>query len=213
MGDTGTWAIRDMWLIIITVHDTSLSVISCNFLSQCSLGDKSKPVKTKKRKAHPIRYHSKLNNIRPETHVSGKEKKKKKKKKKKKPGENKENPKLKAKFTFVPPWQQPRRCQFFLLEINVCFPKRHGTIYFFPSSLSMKTLWGDTPSEVRSLPITRDQIVYKNIEIVMWDSIHSEGYYFQKRGIFMQSIFWVKMFWTDEYLFPRSTSEGFLRSG
>ena len=49
--NTGTWAIRDMWLIIITVHDTSLSVISCNFLSQCSLGDKSKPVKTKKKKS------------------------------------------------------------------------------------------------------------------------------------------------------------------
>ena len=85
----------DMWyVIIITVHDTSLSVISCNFLSQCSLGDKSKPVKTKKRKAHPIRYHSKLNNIRPETHVNGKEKKKKKKK----PGENKEKPQIKSQI-------------------------------------------------------------------------------------------------------------------
>jgi len=32
----------DMWyVIIITVHDTSLCVISCSFLSRCSLGDKS----------------------------------------------------------------------------------------------------------------------------------------------------------------------------
>jgi len=84
-------------VIIITVHDTSFSVISCNFLSRCSLGDKSinrSLSKQKKRKAHPIRYHSKLNNIRPETHVNGKEKKKKKKK----PGENKEKPKIKSQI-------------------------------------------------------------------------------------------------------------------
>jgi len=118
-------------VIIITVHDTSFSVISCNFLSRCSLGDKSinrSLSKQKKRKAHPIRYHSKLNNIRPETHVNGKEKKKKKKK----PGENKEKPKIKSQIQLRSSLTAASAMSiFFLLEINVCFPKRHGTILFF----------------------------------------------------------------------------------
>jgi len=55
---------------------------------------------------------------------------------------NEENEKLKAKFSNICSSLTTASAMsvFFLLEINVCFPKRHETIYFFPSSLSMEAL-------------------------------------------------------------------------
>jgi len=136
-------------IIIITVHDY-LSLhhwLQANFfLSPCSLGDKSinrsLSKRKKRKKAHPIRYHLKLNNIRPETHVNGKKKTKKKKKKKKR-GRNKENPKLKAKFSNI-------RSSLTTASAMPIFSSRNQSVlsekawndFPPPPSLSMKALGG-----------------------------------------------------------------------